>query len=211
MSKSTDLSCTEFVEVLASKAPAPGGGGASALVGSIGCALGNMVGSLTIGKAKYADVEGDMIALAEKAAALEAQLIDLVAKDAEVFVPLSKAYGMPKETEEQKAEKARVMEKCLWECCDVPMEIMRACAAAIELCDEYAAKGSRLALSDAGCGAIICKSALQAASLNVYNNTKSMADRDHAAALEAECDELLVRAGGKADEVYNRVMGELRG
>ena len=211
MADAVDLSCTEFVEVLASKAPAPGGGGASALVGAIGCALGNMVGSLTVGKPKFADVEADIIALNEKAQALQADLIALVAKDAEVFVPLSKAYGMPKDTEEQKAEKARVMEKCLWECCDVPMEIMRACCKAIDLCDEYAAKGSRLALSDAGCGAIICKSALQAASLNVYINTKSMADREHAQALEDECDKMLADYTAKADEVYGGVMNELRG
>ena len=99
--------CTEFVEVLASKAPVPGGGGASALVGAVGTALGNMVGSLTVGKKKYADVEDEMYELKAKCDQLQKDFLRLIERDAEVFEPLSKAYGMPKETEEEKAEKAR--------------------------------------------------------------------------------------------------------
>ena len=106
----TKSSCEEFVDVLASKAPVPGGGGASALVGAIGMALGNMVGSLTVGKKKYADVEADIIALKEKATALQADFLRLVEADAEAFEPLAKAYGMPRETEEEKAEKAQKKE-----------------------------------------------------------------------------------------------------
>ena len=102
--------CTEFVEVLSSKAPVPGGGGASALVGAVGTALGNMVGSLTVGKKKYADVEDEMWELKKKCDQLQKDFLHLIERDAEVFEPLSKAYGMPRETEEEKAEKARVME-----------------------------------------------------------------------------------------------------
>jgi formiminotetrahydrofolate cyclodeaminase len=123
----TQNTCEEFVEVLASKAPVPGGGGASALVGAVGMALGNMVGSLTVGKKKYADVEADIIALKEKATALQADFLRLVERDAEVFEPLAKAYGMPRETEEEKAEKARVMAIVLKDACSVPMEIMEKC------------------------------------------------------------------------------------
>ena len=104
----TKGTCEEFVEVLASKAPVPGGGGASALVGAIGMALGNMVGSLTVGKKKYADVEADILTLKEKATALQADFLRLVEADAEAFEPLSKAYGMPRETEEEKAEQAQL-------------------------------------------------------------------------------------------------------
>ena len=96
--------CTEFVEVLASKAPVPGGGGASALVGAVGTALGNMVGSLTVGKKKYADVEEEMWELKGKCDQLQKDFLRLIERDAEVFEPLSKAYGMPRETEEEKAE-----------------------------------------------------------------------------------------------------------
>ena len=99
--------CTEFVEVLSSKAPVPGGGGASALVGAVGTALGNMVGSLTVGKKKYADVEDEMWELKKKCDQLQKDFLHLIERDAEVFEPLSKAYGMPRETEEEKAEKAR--------------------------------------------------------------------------------------------------------
>ena len=119
--------CTEFVEVLASKAPVPGGGGASALVGAVGTALGNMVGSLTVGKKKYADVEDEMWELKAKCDQLQKDFLRLIERDAEVFEPLSKAYGMPKETEEEKAEKARVMEIVLKDACSVPMEIMEKC------------------------------------------------------------------------------------
>ena len=88
--------CEEFVEVLASNAPVPGGGGASALVGAIGMALGNMVGSLTVGKKKYADVQEDIIALKAKADALQKEFLTLIDRDAEMFEPLSRAYGLPK-------------------------------------------------------------------------------------------------------------------
>lgn len=149
--------CDEFVEVLASKAPVPGGGGASALVGAVGTALGNMVGSLTVGKKKYADVEEEMYALKEKATALQNDFLRLIERDAEVFEPLAKAYGMPRETEEEKAEKARVMAIVLKDACSVPMEIMEKCCEALDLIVEFAAKGSALAISDAGVGAAFCK------------------------------------------------------
>ena len=172
--------CNEFVEVLGSKAPVPGGGGASALVGAVGTALGNMVGALTVGKKKYADVEEEMKELMAKATTLQDELLHLIERDAEVFEPLSKAYGMPRETEEEKAEKARVMEIVLKDACSVPMEIMEKCCEAIDLIVEFAAKGSALAISDAGVGATFCKAALEGASLNVYINTKSMKNREYA-------------------------------
>lgn len=202
--------CDEFVEVLASKAPVPGGGGASALVGAVGMALGNMVGSLTVGKKKYADVEEEMYALKEKADALQADFLRLIERDAEVFEPLSKAYGMPRETEEEKAEKARVMAIVLKDACSVPMEIMEKCCEAIDIIVEFAAKGSALAISDAGVGAAFCKAALLGASLNVYINTKSMADKEYAAGLNAKADAMLEKYTKIADEVFAGVEGRLR-
>ena len=206
----TKSSCEEFVDVLASKAPVPGGGGASALVGAIGMALGNMVGSLTVGKKKYADVEADIIALKEKATALQADFLRLVEADAEAFEPLAKAYGMPRETEEEKAEKARVMEIVLKDACSVPMEIMEKCCEAIELIVEFGAKGSKLAISDAGVGAAFCKAALKGASLNVYINTKSMADREYAEELNKKADAMLEKYTKIADETFESVLGRLK-
>ena len=199
-------SCDEFVEVLSSKAAVPGGGGASALVGAVGIALGAMVANLTIGKKKYAEVEADMIELLDKAVALQTELLKLVDEDAVVFEPLSKAYGIPKDdpTREQ------VMEDALKLACTVPMDIMRLCARAIELQDEFAKKGSVLALSDAGVGAAFCKSAMQGASLNVYINTQSMTDRNYASSVEAEADAIIGKYCVMADDIFNAVTGRLR-
>lgn len=206
----TTYTCEDFVEILATKAPVPGGGGASALVGALGTALGNMVGSLTVGKKKYADVEADIIALKEKADALQKDFLRLVEEDAKVFEPLSKAYGMPKDTEEEKAEKARVMEIVLKDACSVPMEIMRKCCEAIDIIEEFATKGSVIALSDAGVGAAFCKAALYGASLNVFINTKSMANREYAESLNKEAEEMMAVYGAKADAVFDSVNGRLR-
>lgn len=199
-------SCVDFVTVLASKAPIPGGGGASALVGAIGTALGNMVASLTVGKKKYADVEEQMYILKEKADNLQKELLELVGRDAEVFEPLSKAYGMPKNTEEEKIEKERVMELALREACSVPLEIMYKCCEAIELHSEFAHKGSSLAVSDAGVGVVFCKAALQGASLNVFINTKAMKDREYAEKINLEAKNLLKKYEKIADEIYDYVV-----
>ncbi len=206
----TTYTCEDFVDILATKAPVPGGGGASALVGAIGTALGNMVGSLTVGKKKYADVEADIIALKEKADALQKDFLHLVEEDARVFEPLSKAYGMPKDTEEEKAEKARVMEIVLKDACSVPMEIMRKCCEAIDIIEEFAAKGSVIALSDAGVGAAFCKAALLGASLNVFINTKSMANREYAEGLNKEAEDMMAVYGAKADAVFESVNNRLK-
>ena len=206
----TKSSCEKFVDVLASKAPVPGGGGASALVGAIGMALGNMVGSLTVGKKKYADVEADIIALKEKATALQGEFLRLVEEDAKAFEPLSKAYGMPRATEEEKAEKARVMAIVLKEACAVPMEIMEKCCEAIDVIEEFAAKGSALAISDAGVGVVFCKAALLGASLNVFINTKSMEDKEYAASLNEKADKMITDYSKKADEIFAAVNARLR-
>lgn len=206
----TTYTCEDFVDILSTQAPVPGGGGASALVGALGTALGNMVGSLTVGKKKYADVEEDIIALKEKADVLQKELLHLVEEDARVFEPLSKAYGMPKDTEEEKAEKARVMEIVLKDACSVPMEIMRKCCESIDLIEEFAAKGSIIALSDAGVGAAFCKAALLGASLNVFINTKSMTDREYAEQLNEEANEMIREYSVRADAVFDSVKERLK-
>lgn len=206
----TEKSCVEFVNALATKAPVPGGGGASALVGAIGTALGNMVGSLTVGKKKYADVEAEMQELKEKCDQLQSELLELVEKDAEVFAPLAQAYGMPKDTEEERAEKARVMEAALKAACDVPLQIMKKCCAAIGMMSDFAQKGSRLAVSDAGVGVTMCRAALEGAALNVFINTKAMADRAYAAEIDLKAERMLSSYRVLADEIYNSVLKDLR-
>ena len=205
-----NIGCDEFVEVLASKAPVPGGGGASALVGAVGTALGNMVGSLTVGKKKYADVEAEMIELKAKADKLQAELLELIQKDADLFEPLSKVYGMPKDTPEQIAKKAEVMEVALKDACSVPMTIMEKCCEAIELQKTFADKGSTLAISDAGVVVEFCKAALRGASLNVFINTKSMTNREYAKEVNKKAEDMLAKYTKMADEIFESVLQRLK-
>ena len=206
-----NLSCKAFLEALAGSAPAPGGGGAAALVGAAGAALGNMVGSLTIGKKKYAAVEADVLVLNRRATALRKRLEGLVQADADAFTPLAAAYKLPKETPEQQAHKAAVLEAALEGACAVPLEIMSACCEGIALAAEYAEKGSVMAVSDAGCAALFCKAALQAAGLNVSINTRLMADKAHAAALNAQADAMLAEFVPQADQIHDKLIHSLRG
>ena len=198
-----------FIAALASKEPVPGGGGASALVGAVGTALGNMVGSLTLGKKKYADVQDDIVELKARADALQQQLLGLVQRDAEVFEPLSRAYGMPKETEAQRDEKAVVMEAALREACAVPLEIMERCCEAIKLHEAFGAMGSAIAISDVGVGVACCKAALQGASLNVFINTKVMENREYAKAANQKAEEMLSVYCPMADTIFDAVKSRL--
>ena len=197
----TTKSCREFVTVLASNEPAPGGGGAAALVAALGTALGNMVGSLTVGKKKYADVEAEILALKAKCDQLQSELLDQVPADAEGFVPLAKAYGIPKDD----PNRAAVLEEATITACRVPMHIMELCCESMDAIAVFAAKGSRLAVSDAGCGAVIVKAALQAASLNVFINTKTLQNREKAEEMNAYCLKMLDSCGKKADEIFETV------
>lgn len=194
-------SCRTFVEVLASNAPAPGGGGAAALVGAIGTALGNMVGSLTVGKKKYADVEAEIIALKGKCDELQKQLLDQVEADEVNFLPLAKAYGIPKDA----PNRDKIMEEATIIACSTPMKIMELCCEAMDCIAVFAAKGSRLAVSDAGCGAVCCKAALQAASLNVFINTKTLKNRDVAEEMNRKANLMLNKYCALADEIFNEV------
>ena len=197
----TLASCREFVTVLASDAPAPGGGGAAALVGAIGTALGNMVGSLTVGKKKYADVQDEILALKAKCDDLQKQLLDQVEADEVNFLPLAKAYGIPKDD----PNRDKVMEEATIIACSTPMHIMELCCEAIDAIAVFAAKGSRLAVSDAGCGAVCCKAALQAASLNVFINTKSLKNREVAEEMNRKANLMLSKYCALADEIFNEV------
>ena len=196
-----NASCREFVTVLASNAPVPGGGGASALVAAIGTALGNMVGSLTVGKKKYADVEEEIIALKAKCDQLQQDLLDQIAADAKGFEPLAKAYGIPKDD----PNRDQILEEATLVACQVPMKIMELCCEAIEAIAVFAAKGSRLAVSDAGCGAVCVKGALQAASLNVFINTKTLKNREAAEEMNRKCLGMLDKYCAMADEIFETV------
>ena len=202
-------SCEQYLAELASRSPVPGGGGTAALVGALGVALGNMVGNLTLGKKKYFTVQEDMLRLNNQADVLRQTLEQLVNADAEVFEPLSRAYGLPRSTPEEQAHRAAVLEEALEAASAVPMEIMERCAQAIELVEEYAEKGSVLAISDAGCAAALCLSALASASMNVFINTRSMTNKERSALLNAKARKLLEEYVPRGERVVNSVTRRL--
>ena len=154
-----------------------------------------------MGKKKYADVQEEIIALKKRCDELQKELLDQVEADDKGFVPLAKAYGIPKDDPNRDA----ILEEATVTACAVPMHIMELCCQALDCVAVFAAKGSRLAVSDAGCAAVCCKAALQAASLNVFINTKSLKNRETAQAMNDKANGMLNAYVPKADEIFNSV------
>lgn len=205
--KLTELSCSGFAGELAAKRSVPGGGGAAAYAGALAAALCSMVGNFTTGKRRYAVYEDDVQRMLAEAEAVRIRLIQLVDEDAEAFYPLSKAYGIPKED----PTRAETLEAATKGACKAPVEMMEQICRAIALLEEMGEKGSRMLLSDVGCGALLARAALEAASLNVFINTKSLADRSFAEATERHADELLAEYVPRAEVVEREVMAHIRG
>ncbi len=196
----------EFTSQLASKEAVPGGGGASALAGALGAALGCMVGNLTVGKAKYKDVETDMYLLMSEAGQIQQELTALIQKDADGFEPLSKAYAKDKNDPDYD----EVMERCLRQAAAAPMEIVRLSCRMIELHRQFADKGSVLAISDAATGAALCRAALDGGAINVLVNTRLMKDRVYAQRMDEEVEALLAKYRPMAEQVYDSVYHRLK-
>ena len=204
-----DQTIDAFIQELSSKAPIPGGGGASALVGALSASLTHMVGALTVGKPKYAAVEAEMQELLNDTEALANRFLALMDEDAEAFEPLAQAYRLPKETDEEKANKAVLMEAALKSAVQPPLEIMEICAKALPLIALCAEKGSVVAVSDAGVAASLCRAALEGASLNVFINTQGMQDKAYAESLNTRAKEMLVKAGAEAETLFRSVYAKL--
>ena len=205
-----NLTINEFIEKLGSKDAVPGGGGAAALTASLGISLCKMAANLTVGKKKFADVEAEMYEIIAECDKLSAEFVGLIQKDADGFLPLSKAYGLPTETEEQKKYKEETLEHELVHAAAVPFEIMEKCARAIELSAIVAEKGSKLVVSDAACAINTCMSALKCASLNVYINTKYMKDKEKALELNQRADKLISDSSEVADKVFLNVINSMK-
>lgn len=204
--KMLEKPATQFLSELSSNAPVPGGGGASAAVGAFAAALGMMVTNLTIGKKKYADYEEEVKAVRDRLEGLRDQLIDLVDGDAVAFEPLSKAYSIPKDDPERNT----IMENALYEASVVPMSIMETVLAAAKELEILVAKGSKLAVSDVGVGILFAQAAIEGASLNVYINTKSMKDRERAAALDAKADAIIAEGAALKARIYDGVLAAIK-
>ena len=202
----TDMTMDNFLAVLSSSEPVPGGGGACGYVAAVGMSLGNMVLALTTGKKKYAEYQEEIEELIVKATDLTKKLAECMDKDAESFKPLAAAYGLPKDTEEQLEHRNKVMENALLIASEAPLSMMELIVEAIKLIDRISVIGSRIAISDAGVGVQMCKAALNGASLNVYINTKLMKNIDVAEDMNTKADELVITGNELADKVYDRVM-----
>ena len=146
-------------------------------------------------------MQDEIIALKAKCDALQTELLNQVEMDEINFLPLAKAYGIPKDDPDRDA----IMEEATIIACSTPMKIMELCCQAIDYIAVFAAKGSRLAVSDAGCGAVICKSALQAASLNVFINTKTLKNREIAEDMNRRANLMLNKYGDIADDIFAEV------
>lgn len=206
-SELTGLSCSSFATELAGRSPVPGGGGAAAYVGALGVALGSMVGNFTTGKRRYAEHEDDIRRMLGTAEEIRLRLVSLVDEDARAFWPLSQAYAIPKGDH----NRAEVLEEATKHAISAPFEMMLQCRDAIALLEEMGEKGSRMLLSDVGCGALLCRAALEAASLNVFVNTSTLLDRAFADRIEADCDGMLAEWCPRAEALASRVMDTIRG
>ncbi len=200
----------QWTDKLASKAPVPGGGGASALGGALAAALGQMVANLTVGKKRYADVEEEMQQSLFALNILQMELMALADKDAEVFTPLAASYGMSTETDEQKAEKERVMEENLLAASLVPLKMMEKASAVLDILGLLEEKGSRMAVSDVGVAVQFARAALNGAVMNIYINTRSMKNREKAEELNEAARKLIETGTVQADEIYGKVLARLQ-
>lgn len=204
-----DMRIQEFTEALSSRQPTPGGGGASAIAGAFGCALGLMVGNLTVGKKKYAEVEEDVERAMNRLKEMRGRLLILADEDARVFAPLAAAYGLPSTTAEEQKYKSEVMERCLLDATSIPLEIMGQGVRAMELMEELEQKGSVMAVSDVGVAVQFLRTAITGAIMNVYINTKSMKNREAASHFNKQAVRLMEQGLERADRVYGNILKRL--
>lgn len=196
----------EYIKELASKAPVPGGGGASAVAGALSAALSSMVCNLTIGKKSFAAVEEDIKNILSDMNKHMENFIKLSDKDAQVFYPLSQAYSFKPQNEEEKSLHEANMEKLLFDAAIVPLDIMKEANSMLNSIDFLAKKGSKLAISDAGVAVGLLRSAVCGAMMNVVINVKYMKDRDIAQRLLDEASEILEDTMNKSDIIYREVL-----
>lgn len=204
--KLADLKVTEFIDLLASDAPAPGGGSAAALEGAIGAALTAMVCGLTKGKKKFAEFNDLAVEAEVKALALKDRFVDVMDRDTEAFNVVSAAFGMPKETDEEKAARSAAIQKGLEGCTATPFEMMEIAVETLELTDSILGKSNDSAASDLGVSALSLRAAIQGAWLNVLINIGSLKNKELAEDYRVKGEALLAKALPLADKIYAEVV-----
>jgi methenyltetrahydrofolate cyclohydrolase len=204
-----DSAIEPFLEDLASQSATPGGGSAAAIIGAMGAALVSMVCNLTIGKKKYAEVEGEMRALLEHAEALRQRLTGMIEDDVKAFDAVMAGYGMAKETDAEKAARNAAIQEALKLATEVPLRCCRAAREVIDLGAVASAKGNLNVISDAGVAVLAAYAALRSAALNVYTNAKMITDKPYTDAKLKELETLLSGADDVTEEAYELVKGKL--
>ncbi len=204
--KLAEMQVTEFVNLMASDAPAPGGGSAAALEGAVGAALTAMVCALTVGKKKYADVQELAVESQKKAEELKARFVDVMDRDTEAFNAVSAVFAMPKETDEQKAARKAAMQEALKGCTKTPFEMMQLACETLELTRSLVGRLNASAASDLGCSALSLRAAIQGAWLNVLINISGINDEAFAAEYRKNGEALLAKALPLADEIYAEIL-----
>ena len=198
-----------FLSDLSSKKPVPGGGGASGVAGALGTALSLMVISLTVGKKKYRAYEEELTAIRDRLEELKEEFLALADRDEEVFLPLSKAYSLPKDTAKEEAYRKKVMGEALKAATEVPLKTMETAVEALKLTKTVAEKGSKLAISDAGCAASFLNSALLGASYNVVINVNSMEEGGEKESYEKRSEALLAEGNELSSRIRETVLERL--
>lgn len=196
-----------FIADLSSGEPAPGGGGASALLGAVGAALCSMAAKLTSGKKKYEMYQSDIESIISITEESIRSLLNLIEKDAKAFEPLAAAYKISKED----PDRDEILEKALAGACFVPMEILKEISGLAGIVEQLAKKGSKLAVSDAGVAAASCRAAAEGAVMNIYINTKMMKNRGYAEKLNGEAEKILNETVSRCVLVYTQITDEIRG
>jgi len=204
-----DKAVSQFLDELASSAPAPGGGSVAALSGALGAALVSMVCNLTVGKKKYANVEQDIQDILAKSEELRHRLVDLLQSDVEAYTAVSQAMKMPRATEEEKATRHTILQKALKGATVVPLQIAKACVEVIALCQPAAEKGNKNAVSDAGVAILVAEAGLRSAALNVLINLGWIEDQSFTAEKQRQLDILLEGKSTLRDQVYDYVVEKL--
>lgn len=200
----TDYAIDDFLDALASSAPVPGGGGAAALAGAGGAALGAMSLNLTIGKKKYIPIEEELKSALSELDTLRTIFLSLADKDEEVFLPLSKAYSLPKKTEEEQKVRTAYMEQALTDATEVPLQVMDYACQALRVLKKTVELVSPLSVSDTGVAASFLQTAVRGAGMNVLINLKSMKDEFRKERYRERYQRLLSQGRQLSDEILKR-------
>lgn len=207
--KLTEMNIKDYMALLASSEPAPGGGSASALMGSQGAGLTAMVCSLTIGKKKYLEHEALCREVQEQCLQLKDQLLQLIDRDTEAFNVISGVFAMPRDTDEDKAARKAAMQKALQGATKTPFEMMEAAYKALKQTERVVGKSNQSAASDLGVSALSLKAAMQGAWLNVLINISGIEDQAFVDKYRQEGEQLLKEALPLADRIFADIQASL--